>query len=80
MGVAMSFILGLFLIIFQFISFFSSFFYFFNQKTSVALTGYGFACLVFVCPRSITSGLLYSEDTLNLKIPSQFSVFWGGHD
>jgi len=80
MGVAMSFILGLFLPIFQLFSFFSSFFYFSNKKTSVALTGCGFACLFFVCPRSITSGLLYRDGTNFIKNYSQFSFFGGGHD
>jgi hypothetical protein len=108
MGIPTFFILVLFLRIFQFFYSLSKpsifldgfcrfflFFYFFTKKTSVALAGYGFACLDFACPRSITSGLLYSEDTLNLKITSglfghgdpnsiknysQFSVFGGSHD
>jgi hypothetical protein len=80
MGVAMSFILGLFLRIFQFISFFSSFFYFFNQKTSVALTGYDFACLFFVSPRTITSGLLGTQFPNLIKNYSQFSFFGDSHD
>lgn len=80
MGIPTFFILVLFLKFFQFFSFFSSFFYFFNQKTSVALTGYGFACLVFVCPRSITSGLLGHGVPNLIKNYSQFSFFGGGHD
>lgn len=94
MGIAMSFILGLFLRIFQFFCFilkhinksskladkfsvFCHFFYFFTKKTSVALAGYGFACLFFVCPRSITSGLLGHGVPKSIKNYSQFSVFWG---
>ena len=74
MGIPTFFILVLFLRIFQFFYFpskpsiflddfcrFFLFFYFFTKKTSVALAGYGFACLDFVCPRSITSGLLRIE-------------------
>lgn len=71
MGVAMSFILGLILRIFQIFRFipklsiflddfhrFFSIFSFFNLKTSVSLAGYGFARPILTCPRSITSGLL----------------------
>lgn len=47
MGIAMSFILGLFLRSFQFFSAFTSFFYFFNKKTAVALTSYGFVPYFF---------------------------------
>lgn len=80
MGIPTFFILVLFLKFFQFFSFFSSFFYFFNKKTSVALAGYGFACLVFACPRSITSGLLYRDGTNSIKNYSQFSVLGRSHD
>jgi len=80
MGIPMFFILVLFLKFFQLFSFFSSFFHLSTNKTSVALTGYGFARLFFVCPRTITSGLLYSENTLNLKIHPKFSVFGCNHD
>ena len=80
MGIAMSFILGLILRIFQIFCFifrlssffddfyrFFSIFSFFNQKTSVALAGYGFACLELTCPRSITSGLLGTEFPNSIK-------------
>lgn len=80
MGVAMSFILVFFTKLFQFFSFFSSFFYFFNKKTSVSLARYGFACLFFVRPLSITSGLLYRDGTNSIKKYSQFSFFGGSYD
>lgn len=90
MGIAMSFILVLFLRIFQFFYFLSklssfvddflsffTIFLCFNKKTSVALTGYGFARLEFVCPRSITSGLLGNGCLNSIKTYPQFSVFLG---
>jgi len=80
MGISMSFILGLFLRIFQFFSFFSSFFHFFTKKTSTALAVRGFARLFFVRPRSITSGLLGHGVPKSIKNYSQFSVFGGRHD
>lgn len=89
MGIAMSFILGLFLRSFQFFYLlffprnrpvFQTVFYFLTKKTSVALTGCGFACLFFVCPRSITSGLLTDGRSNSIKNYPQFSVFGGGHD
>lgn len=80
MGIAMSFILGLFLRIFQFFCFtlkffnnpskfidnfsvFCPFFYFFTKKIAQTLMVCGFARPFFVCPRSITSGLLYRSGT-----------------
>lgn len=90
MGVAMSFILGLFLRIFQIFCFpfkSSNFLYNFYRFSNfpiknypVALSGYGFACLFFVCPRSITSGLLYRDGTNLIKNYSQFSFFGGSYD
>ena len=95
MGFSTFFILGLFLRIFQLFSFFSAFFHFFIKKIFVAFMGYGVVCHFFKSPHTITSGLLYSEDTLNLKRTSgllrtqfpnliknysQFSFFGGGHD
>jgi hypothetical protein len=80
MGIPIFFILVLFLKFFQFFSSFSSFFYFPNKKTSTALAVRGFARLFCVCPRSITSGLLYRDGTNSIKNYSQFSVFGGRHD
>lgn len=80
MGIPTFFILVLFLKFFQFFSVFTSFFYFSTKKTSVALAGYGFARLIFVCPRSITSGLLGTQFPNLIKNYSQFSFFGGGHD
>lgn len=93
MGIPTFFILVLFLRLFQFFYFlpkpsiflddfcrFFLFFYFFTKKTSVALAGYGFACLDFVCPRSITSGLLGHGVPKSIKNYSQFSFLGGGHD
>lgn len=69
--------------IFKIFSIFFVFFLFFllfQQKNSVALTGYGFACLEFVCPRTITSGL-FGHGVLNsIKNYPLFSFFGGGHD
>jgi hypothetical protein len=70
-------------VIFKIFSTFFVFFIFFllfQQKNSVALTGYGFARLEFVCPRTITSGLLYRDGTNSIKNYPQFSFFGGGHD
>lgn len=93
MGIPTFFILVLFFRIFQFFYFpskpsiflddfcrFFLFFYFFTKKTSVALAGYGFACLDFACPRSITSGLLTDDRSNSIKNYPQFSVFGGNHD
>lgn len=87
MGVAMSFILGLFLRIFQIFCFsfkLSDFLYnfcrfsnFSTKNYPVALVGYGFACLFF---RESTH---YNQWTLGTwcpeiskKLPSIF-IFWG---
>lgn len=89
MGVAMSFILGLFLRSFQFFYLlffpqnrpvFQTIFYFLTKKTSVALASYGFARLYFACPRSITSGLFDHGDSNSIKNYPRFLVFWGNHD
>jgi uncharacterized membrane protein YphA (DoxX/SURF4 family) len=80
MGVATSFILGLFLRIFQFISFYFLFFPYFLKKLPQAFGVRAFACHFFKSPHTITSGLLYSENTSNLKITPRFSIFGGSHD
>jgi len=80
MGVAMSFILGLFLRIFQFISFFFLFLSYFLKKLPQSFGVRAFACHFFKSPLSITSGLLYRDGTKSIKNYSQFSVFGGSHD
>ena len=90
MGVAMSFILGLFLRIFQIFCFsfkLSDFLYnfcrfsnFFTKNYPVALAGYGFACLFFVSPLTITSGLLGHGVLKSVKNYPQFSFFGDSHD
>ena len=73
MGIAMSFILGLILRIFQFFSFLSLFFPYFLQKTPQSLEACTLAPILGVSPHIITSGLLSRDGTNLIKITSEIS-------
>jgi len=72
MGFAMSFILGLFLRIFQFISFYLRFFAYFLTKSPQTFEACELAPVFVESPRTITSGLLTDDRSNLIKIASQF--------
>lgn len=73
MGIPMSFILGLFLRIFQFISFYLRFFTYFLRKSPQSLEERMLAPVFHVGPHIITSGLLDRDGSNLVKIVSEIS-------
>jgi hypothetical protein len=70
-----AFILCFFSKIFQLFSFFLSFFPKFKKNLLSGLELCAFACHFFRSPLTITSGLLYSENTYLIKIPVFYPAF-----
>ena len=84
MDKSIAFILCFFSKIFQLFSFFSPFPPKFKKNPLLTLGRRAFACHFFKSPLTITSGLLYSENTYLIKIPVFYpafsSVFGAGND